>query len=98
MRAFTAISLAASAAFSLFASAAPIAQVDVSGLVGTVEGTVDGVVSTVVGTVDDVTSKVGLNLRDEKPSIPVILTDLTSKLGPVTAKLRKTFLQLYLLN
>lgn len=92
MRAFTAIALAASAAFSLFASAAPIAQVDVNGLVGTVEGTVGGVASTVVETVGVVTS--GLNLRDEKQSIPVILTELTSKLGPVTAKLRKSFSQI----
>lgn len=92
MRAFTAISLAASAAFSLFASAAPIAQVDVNGLVGTVESTVGGVFSPVVDIVGEVSSSVGLNRRDEKASIPVILTDLTSKLGPVTAKLRKTVL------
>lgn len=92
MRAFTAISLAASVAFSLFASAAPIAQVDVNGLVGTVESTVGGVVSPVVDIVGEVTSSVGLNRRDEKVSIPVILTDLTSKLGPVTTKLRKTVL------
>lgn len=92
MRAFTAISLAASAAFSLFASAAPIAQVDVNGLVGTVESTVGGVVSPVVDIVGEVSSSVSLNRRDEKASIPVILTDLTSKLGPVTAKLRKTVL------
>lgn len=96
MRASTAISLAASAAFSLFASAAPIAQVDVSGLLGTVDATVDDVVTVATGVVDGVVSDVdgivtGLGLRGEILSIPVILTDLTTNLGPVLDELRKYF-------
>ena len=80
MRAFTAVSLIATAAFSIFASAAPIG----SEALDTVGGVVGGVVATVDGVVDDVVS---LKARDDLVSVPVILTDLTTKLGPVVGEL-----------
>lgn len=89
MRSFTILSLAATAAFSLFSSAAPIFD--------TVNGAVDDAITTVKNTnVDNTVGSIADKQRRALPSVPQILntliTDLTPVVGQISKFLSKTLL------
>ncbi|PAV17595.1 hypothetical protein PNOK_0608100 [Pyrrhoderma noxium] len=80
MRSFTILSLAATAAFSLFSSAAPIFD--------TVNGAVDDAITTVKNTnVDNTVGSIADKQRRALPSVPQILNTLITDLTPVVSQI-----------
>ena len=82
MRSFTILSLAATAAFSLFSSAAPIFD--------TVNGAVDDAITTVKNTnVDKTVGSIADKQRRALPSVPQILNTLITDLTPIVSQISK---------